>query len=109
MKDIRRSARSMMEMAVVVTGESGRTAAGAGRDLSLHGLFVCTTRKLDEGEWCRVAMTHAEGGNTQRVELDGRVARITPGGLGIEFGPLNDGERERLRQLLAAGEVMETR
>ena len=59
---------------------SGRT-----RDLSLRGLYVMTSRSLPVGTPCHVSLPLDGSQKELRVEVAGRVVRVEPHGIAVEF------------------------
>lgn len=92
--------RTPVEMAVIATAKNGRQFAGLARDLSLDGVFVCcNTEHAREGMKLSLLMTHNVP-RMVRVEAQGVVARITPGGLGVHFTAIGAADLKHIYHLL---------
>jgi hypothetical protein len=67
---------------VVLDLESGQRTEGVTSDLSIGGIFVCTSKPLPSNTRIRITLTRKE----QRVEALGMVRIVKPRiGMGIEF------------------------
>ncbi len=92
--------RVPVDMAVILTTDAGETVAGTCRDLSIDGTFICCDPSLMAGTPCRLAMIHNGGQRTVNIQVEGVVARTTPGGLGIRFTAVNAGDTRRIYHVL---------
>ena len=67
---------------VVLDLESGQRSEGVTSDLSIGGIFVCTSKPLPSNTRIRVTLTRKE----QKVEALGMVRIVKPRiGMGVEF------------------------
>ena len=75
--------------------ESGTKTAGVTSDISMGGLFICTSKPLPSNTRLRITLTRKE----QKVEALGVVRTVKPRiGLGIEFIDLESQSHEVLRR-----------
>ena len=87
-------------------GEHGPGAEGAVRDISRGGLFLATSKPLDEGCTVRLHFAEPERGDGE-VVIEGCVAWTRreafydrPAGMGIAFGALSPEQRAFADELL---------
>ncbi|TWI72433.1 PilZ domain-containing protein [Desulfobotulus alkaliphilus] len=66
-------------------GEHEIRVEGSSRDLSQKGVFVATDVPLKEGTECRVEIQLSGMEEPICLFMKGRVARIVPKGVGVEF------------------------
>jgi hypothetical protein len=74
--------------------------SGATFDLSLGGCFLPMGEKLPVGEACEIHLTLGEGILQETLKLAGKIARNGENGVGIEFIAAQEGQSNRLKQLL---------
>ncbi len=75
--------------------ESGAKAEGVTSDISMGGVFICTSRPLPSNARVRITLTRKD----QRVEALGVVRIVKPRiGMGIEFIDLESQDHEVLRR-----------
>ena len=75
--------------------ESGTKTAGVTSDISMGGLFICTSKPLPSNTRLRITLTRKE----QKVEALGVVRIVKPRiGMGIEFIDLEGTHHEVLRR-----------
>lgn len=53
------------------------------RDISLGGVFVETTEKLEAGQKVEISLPFAN--QNRHIKMNGKVVRITDDGIGIQF------------------------
>lgn len=83
--------------------------SGAGRDLrnlesrdvSLKGLFVCTDEKLSPGEPVDIQLHLSGSTSSLALSMKGRVARVEPDGLALDFTEIDIDSFYHLRNLVA--------
>ncbi|MCW7753833.1 PilZ domain-containing protein [Desulfobotulus sp. H1] len=66
-------------------GEHEIRVVGNSRDLSQKGVFLATDVLLSEGMECRVEVLLSGMEDPIHLCMKGRVARLVPGGVGVEF------------------------
>lgn len=71
-------------------------------DLSLRGMFVSTSAPMAEGERVEVEFSLAGCDDEMPVRCPGRVARVSDGGAGIEFGDMDMESFIRIRRIVNA-------
>jgi len=67
------------------------------KDISLGGVFILTSVPFEVGEEIRILFKGEDKGNL--VRLLGRVARVTPEGIGVRFGLMNDERKTAILDL----------
>ena len=83
--------------AVVLDLEGGAQADGVTSDLSISGVFVCTSKPLPSNTRVRVTLTRKD----QKIEALGVVRTVKPRvGMGIEFIDVEPPYDEMLRRWL---------
>lgn len=90
--DRRKGVRVRFDTGVSLTIESGNqviTATGDIRDISLNGLFVRTSEKMESGTGCdvRIELTGTEVPII--LEIKGKVVRMEDTGVGIHFDAMD--------------------
>lgn len=81
-KPKRREARKTAFIDVVFTVD-GREFSGVAQDLSLGGIFIETSQEFDVGK--EVSMEIPLSNASRSVRVKGRIARVEPGGIGVQF------------------------
>jgi hypothetical protein len=77
--------------------ESGSRSEGVTSDLSMGGIFVCTSKPLPSNTRVRITLTRKD----QKVEALGMVRIVKPRiGMGIEFIDVESPHHELLRRWL---------
>ena len=61
------------------------------KDISLGGVFIFTGIPFQAGEQIRIVFR--DKGHNSPVKILGRVARVTPEGIGVEFFSLNNNKK----------------
>ena len=83
--------------AVVVELEGARQTEGVSSDLSISGVFVCTSRPLPSNTRVRVTLMRKD----QKIEALGVVRTVKPRvGMGVEFIDVESPYDEMLTRLL---------
>ncbi len=67
------------------------------KDISLGGVFILTSVPIKVGEEIRIVFN--SGSRESPVRILGRVARITPEGIGVNFISLNDDNKTAIFSL----------
>lgn len=70
-------------------------------NISLKGVFVETQENITEGEECRVIMTLQGAPDIPPLEIKASVARVTPGGVGLNFLEMEPETFVHLRNIIA--------
>jgi Tfp pilus assembly protein PilZ len=71
------------------------------KDISLGGVFIFTDTPFRAGEQIRIALRNKD--NNIWVKILGRIARISPEGIGVEFFSLNDDKKTAILALASEG------
>lgn len=71
------------------------------KDISMKGVFIETEEKIEEGRPCsvRISLTGASG--IPPLDIKGKVARVTPEGVGVEFLEMDSESFKHLRNIVA--------
>lgn len=96
--DRRTSTRLPVRLAV--TRGDRAEPIGTTRDLTLAGMFLETSARLELGDVLTLAMQVP--GEEEPVVVEATVARQAPGGVGLRFNGVAEPHRRRLRRALAA-------
>ncbi len=70
------------------------------RDISANGLFIETTEKFTEGQMVDVCFSIHEANESLAFKIKGRVVRIRPNGIAIQYLQMTDYRREILTTLI---------
>jgi hypothetical protein len=71
------------------------------KDISLSGVFISTGIPFQAGEQIRIVFRDRDNHNA--VKILGRIARVTPEGIGVEFFSLNNDKKTAILSLAAEG------
>jgi c-di-GMP-binding flagellar brake protein YcgR len=79
-----------------------QTYRNSTKDISLGGVFIFTGTPFQAGEQIRIVFRNKD--NNSRVKILGRIARITPEGIGVEFFSLNNDKKTAILALASEGQ-----
>jgi hypothetical protein len=98
--DQRRCSRVSAHLKATVSFEGGWEVETTMVDLSMSGLFVEVLQAVPIGTACDVGLHVDRRRPGVTINLHGRVARITPAGLGIEIGEFDRDAFDFLRKIV---------
>lgn len=96
----REFSRSPVHVRTEVRLTTGVLVEGQARNVSLNGLLFATERALPMGHTVKVSLILDTGAGEQRIETNGRVARLEEAGVAIAFDQVDAGSLDHLRQLV---------
>lgn len=70
------------------------------RDISASGVFIETSDKFEQGQAVALCFTLAESSEILPFKIKGRVTRIHPDGIGVQYEEMNHYQREILNTLI---------
>jgi Tfp pilus assembly protein PilZ len=88
--------RKPLSMPITYASES-RSYRNFIKDISLGGVFILTRTRFAVGQEVGVDLNNAVNGNP--LKILGKVTRITPEGIGVEFSPLNSDKKMAILSL----------
>lgn len=77
--------RVPLHIDVEVTSSQSTTTSYQVKDVSLNGLYLQCDKPMPLGTNCRVTLLLGEKENPVRIEVNGKVARVNPDGMGLEI------------------------
>ena len=96
----RRRTRVLFETQVELKAGNRVIQSSTSRDISQKGVFVVTGNQLPEGTDCQVTLRLLGASSDLTLKAEGRVARLTAEGMGIEFTALDVDSFVHLRNVL---------
>ncbi len=96
----REFSRAATKMEVEITSDAHPPVRGITHDVSMSGVFVVCDDRMPVGTECRVAVRLAGGEEPVSVDAAGRVARVEPDGMGLQFTEIDMDSYEHLRRLV---------
>ncbi len=99
-QDRREFSRVDIELQVELHADGHRQPDARTRDLSAIGAVIETGRLLPVGTSCRLSLSPAGTQQDVRIRVEGLVARVSDGALGIEFTSIDPESYEHLRHIL---------
>lgn len=97
----RRRTRVRFSTSATLRAGKQTLAALSTRDVSLKGLYVQTGERLPLGTEVEVLLELGGSTSSLSLKMKGRVARVEPGGLGVEFSEVDLDSFFHLRNLLS--------
>lgn len=85
----RRDERMPIDVSAEILAAGCEPIHGHTHDLSVSGVFVLSDCSLNPGSECEVCLVIPGRNAPIRLQLRGRVARVTGDGLGVEFTAMN--------------------
>jgi Tfp pilus assembly protein PilZ len=70
------------------------------RDISANGVFIETTSQFEEGQRISLCFTLVESDETLPFKVKGRVTRIYPDGIGVQYENMTHYQRDIINALL---------
>ncbi|MBR9980503.1 MAG: PilZ domain-containing protein [Desulfatitalea sp.] len=70
------------------------------RDISANGVFIETTEKFEAGQEVALCFAFSEASETLPFKIKGRVARLYPDGIGVQYEPMTHYRRDILNTLI---------
>jgi hypothetical protein len=84
-RDRREFTRVPFRVEVTITGDHTTVVSADVRDVSLKGLYAVCSGRLPAGCRCEVLLVLGGTESEVRLTLQGRVTRVTVGGMAVEF------------------------
>lgn len=73
---------------------------GSSKDLSLKGIFVSTENTFEPQTQCDISILLTGAIDTIKLEMKGRVVRVTDGGMGIAFDSMDVDSYSHLKNVV---------
>jgi hypothetical protein len=89
--------QTALEVEIVV---AGRKIVGSTRDVSMNGLYLSGERSVVAGLRCTVRLFVGGRETGARVDAVGRIARVDPGGIAVNFDEVSFEGYQHLKQLI---------
>ena len=100
MDDQRRFSRSAVQVRAELRLPNGVLMEGQTENVSLNGMLIHTDRQLPVGHPCNAVLVLSAGEQEVRLNLAGRVARVSEAEVGVEFDQIELDGLEHLRRLV---------
>jgi hypothetical protein len=100
MREIRKFTRVPFKSDVLITA-NGERLTGESANLSLYGLFVKTSKKLDVNTRVEVTLPSIKTAEGECLDIGGVVARVGENGIGIKFQQIGVDEFINLKNIVS--------
>lgn len=98
--NLREFSRSPLTVTAVITSDSGETASGETRDVSLNGIKISSPIILAEGTSCAVALLLKMGEQSISIDARGTITRCADNEMAVAFSEVSADSLEHLRNLV---------
>jgi len=96
----REFSRVEVELDIVLEADGFRLPPAHSRDLCANGVMVASERLLPVGTACDLTLSFPEQGDAFQVKVQGTVARVADGVLGVEFTTIDAESFQNLQRIL---------
>jgi hypothetical protein len=96
----RRRTRIVFTTEVELTAGDLTVKSTKSRDVSMTGIFIFTDQRLEPGSTCQITIRLLGASSDLRMTAEGRIARLTEDGVGVEFTSLDLDSYVHLRNLI---------
>ena len=92
--------RVLTRMDVTIYCPGGLIASGQARDIALRGVYVEAECEMQAGSPCSIEIVLAHAPEGPKIQASGKIARVDPAGIAIEFTEIPFDSLGHLRNLV---------